>query len=182
MNCRFRTLSATGCSGSLIVASLKRLRGRARRPSSCIQTGTGPQGTSQSGSEAGHEKFKRTDDDFEEAAQTPSFPKAGRRIGVWTHPAVWYEFELERCAGEQRVLAPRSKDYSGDPVEDEILNCVDCAQPFVFTASERQFYIDKQFVDHEGRVILPIRCEACRRSRKQWRRQSVDSALLVGNK
>ena len=56
-------------------------------------------------------------------------------------------------------------------MEDEIIICADCSEPFTFTVSERQFYIEKQFVDHNGFVLAPIRCLGCRRTRKQQRRQ-----------
>lgn len=52
-------------------------------------------------------------------------------------------------------------------IGDVTLTCVDCAAAYVFTVSERQFYIDKQFVDPDGRVMLPIRCPSCRVLRKQ---------------
>ena len=45
---------------------------------------------------------------------------------------------------------------------DKTLTCVDCAQPFTFTASEQQFYADRQFSE-------PRRCSTCRSARKASR-------------
>ena len=45
---------------------------------------------------------------------------------------------------------------------DKTLTCVDCSQPFTFTASEQQFYADRQFSE-------PRRCSSCRSARKASR-------------
>lgn len=45
---------------------------------------------------------------------------------------------------------------------DKQLTCSDCSQEFVFTASEQQFYADRQFSD-------PRRCPSCRAIRKASR-------------
>jgi CxxC-x17-CxxC domain-containing protein len=45
---------------------------------------------------------------------------------------------------------------------DKTLSCVDCRQEFAFTASEQQFYADRQFSE-------PRRCPSCRASRKAAR-------------
>jgi CxxC-x17-CxxC domain-containing protein len=45
---------------------------------------------------------------------------------------------------------------------DKTLTCADCGQEFAFTASEQQFYSDRQFSD-------PRRCPSCRASRKAAR-------------
>ena len=45
---------------------------------------------------------------------------------------------------------------------DRTLSCADCRQEFVFTASEQQFYADRQFSE-------PRRCPSCRASRKASR-------------
>jgi CxxC-x17-CxxC domain-containing protein len=45
---------------------------------------------------------------------------------------------------------------------DKTLTCVDCNQEFAFTASEQQFYADRQFTE-------PRRCPSCRASRKAAR-------------
>jgi CxxC-x17-CxxC domain-containing protein len=42
---------------------------------------------------------------------------------------------------------------------DKTLTCSDCSQEFVFTASEQQFYADRQFSE-------PRRCPSCRAIRK----------------
>ena len=48
---------------------------------------------------------------------------------------------------------------------DESLNCVDCAAPFTFTASEQEFYASKGFANK------PSRCPDCRAARKAQRGQ-----------
>jgi CxxC-x17-CxxC domain-containing protein len=48
---------------------------------------------------------------------------------------------------------------------DKTLTCVDCNQDFAFTASEQQFYADRQFTE-------PRRCPSCRASRKAARGDS----------
>jgi CxxC-x17-CxxC domain-containing protein len=45
---------------------------------------------------------------------------------------------------------------------DKTLACADCSQEFAFTASEQQFYADRQFSE-------PRRCPSCRASRKAAR-------------
>ena len=45
---------------------------------------------------------------------------------------------------------------------DKTLTCVDCQQEFAFTASEQQFYADRQFSE-------PRRCPSCRAIRKASR-------------
>jgi CxxC-x17-CxxC domain-containing protein len=45
---------------------------------------------------------------------------------------------------------------------DRTLTCADCGQAFTFTASEQQFYADRQFSE-------PRRCATCRAARKASR-------------
>ena len=45
---------------------------------------------------------------------------------------------------------------------DKTLTCADCGNEFTFTASEQQFYADRQFSE-------PRRCSSCRASRKTAR-------------
>lgn len=47
--------------------------------------------------------------------------------------------------------------------EDKNINCADCGQEFVFTASEQAFYAEKGFTD------APKRCKSCRQARKAQR-------------
>lgn len=47
-------------------------------------------------------------------------------------------------------------------IADKTLTCADCGQPFTFTASEQQFYADRQFSE-------PRRCPSCRALRKASR-------------
>ena len=48
---------------------------------------------------------------------------------------------------------------------DKTLNCVDCGTEFSFTASDQQFYADRQFSE-------PRRCPACRAAKKAARGES----------
>jgi hypothetical protein len=43
--------------------------------------------------------------------------------------------------------------------EDQTLTCKDCHQPFLLTAKECEFYVER-------RLELPKRCKACRQLRK----------------
>jgi CxxC-x17-CxxC domain-containing protein len=45
---------------------------------------------------------------------------------------------------------------------DKVLTCADCGQEFTFTASEQQFFADRQFSE-------PRRCPGCRAARKASR-------------
>ena len=46
--------------------------------------------------------------------------------------------------------------------QDKTLVCADCSQEFAFTASEQQFYADRQFSE-------PRRCPSCRAAKKAAR-------------
>lgn len=46
--------------------------------------------------------------------------------------------------------------------QDKVLTCADCSQEFTFTATEQQFYADRQFSE-------PRRCASCRAIRKAQR-------------
>ena len=48
---------------------------------------------------------------------------------------------------------------------DKVLTCSDCGQEFTFTASEQQFFADRQFTE-------PRRCPSCRAARKASRGDS----------
>jgi CxxC-x17-CxxC domain-containing protein len=56
---------------------------------------------------------------------------------------------------------------------DKALTCVDCRQEFVFTASEQQFYADRQFSE-------PRRCASCRAIRKSERSGTSNSDSYGG--
>ncbi len=56
---------------------------------------------------------------------------------------------------------------------DRTLTCADCGQEFVFSASEQQFYADRQFTD-------PRRCPSCRASRKAARGDSSRGGSYSG--
>jgi CxxC-x17-CxxC domain-containing protein len=55
--------------------------------------------------------------------------------------------------------------YTTSTMGDRTLTCVDCRQEFAFTASEQQFYADRQFSE-------PRRCTSCRAIRKAAREGS----------
>jgi CxxC-x17-CxxC domain-containing protein len=57
---------------------------------------------------------------------------------------------------------------------DKALTCVDCGQEFAFTASEQQFYADRQFSE-------PRRCPSCRASRKAASRSSDGGSYAGGS-
>jgi CxxC-x17-CxxC domain-containing protein len=50
---------------------------------------------------------------------------------------------------------------------DKTLTCADCSSEFVFTASEQEFYAERQFSE-------PRRCPSCRAARKLARGGSGD--------
>ena len=52
--------------------------------------------------------------------------------------------------------------------QDKTLTCADCNQEFAFTASEQQFYADRQFTE-------PRRCPSCRAAKKAQRGDSGGS-------
>ena len=56
---------------------------------------------------------------------------------------------------------------------DKTLTCVDCNTEFAFTASDQQFYADRQFSE-------PRRCPACRATRKAQRGESGGSSYGGG--
>jgi CxxC-x17-CxxC domain-containing protein len=57
---------------------------------------------------------------------------------------------------------------------DKTLTCVDCSTEFAFTASDQQFYADRQFSE-------PRRCPACRAARKASRGETGGSSYGGGN-
>lgn len=46
---------------------------------------------------------------------------------------------------------------------DKTLVCKDCGSEFIFTEGEQAFYAEKGFTNE------PVRCQDCRRARKQQR-------------
>jgi CxxC-x17-CxxC domain-containing protein len=50
--------------------------------------------------------------------------------------------------------------------EDKTIDCVDCGDNFVFTASEQEFFASKGFENE------PKRCPACRRRKKEARKEA----------
>lgn len=49
---------------------------------------------------------------------------------------------------------------------DRVMSCVDCAQEFVFTAGEQEFFASRGFTE------APKRCGPCRQARKAQRSSS----------
>jgi CxxC-x17-CxxC domain-containing protein len=58
---------------------------------------------------------------------------------------------------------------------DRQLACVDCGQPFVFSAGEQEFY------DRKGFREEPKRCKPCRETRKQRRNGHLTEGLGPSN-
>jgi CxxC-x17-CxxC domain-containing protein len=56
-----------------------------------------------------------------------------------------------------------------DTTVDKALTCADCGLEFVFTASEQEFFAERQFSE-------PRRCPSCRAARKLSRGGSGDPA------
>ncbi len=56
---------------------------------------------------------------------------------------------------------------------DKTLTCADCGQEFLFSASEQQFYADRQFSE-------PRRCASCRAVRKAERGDTGGSRSYGG--
>lgn len=56
---------------------------------------------------------------------------------------------------------------------DKVLTCADCSSEFVFTASEQEFFAQRQFSE-------PRRCPSCRAARKLSRGGSGDPARENG--
>lgn len=56
---------------------------------------------------------------------------------------------------------------------DRTLTCADCGTEFTFTASDQQFYADRQFSE-------PRRCPACRAVRKASRGESSGGGYSDG--
>jgi CxxC-x17-CxxC domain-containing protein len=56
---------------------------------------------------------------------------------------------------------------------DRSLTCADCSSEFIFTASEQEFYAERQFSE-------PRRCPSCRAARKLARGGSGDPARSAG--
>lgn len=57
---------------------------------------------------------------------------------------------------------------------DKTLTCRDCGQPFVWTASEQEFYQSRGFENE------PVRCRECRNRRKMDRGTSTGSSSSYG--
>lgn len=59
--------------------------------------------------------------------------------------------------------------------QDRQLTCLDCSQPFVFTAGEQEFYARKGFKEE------PKRCKPCREARKARRNGPGPAANGAGH-
>jgi CxxC-x17-CxxC domain-containing protein len=58
--------------------------------------------------------------------------------------------------------------------QDRQITCIDCSQPFVFSAGEQEFYARKGFREE------PKRCKPCREARKQRRESGGYAAPRQG--
>jgi CxxC-x17-CxxC domain-containing protein len=67
------------------------------------------------------------------------------------------------CRVTLRVDATCLKEGTMVAFEDKTLICRDCSSPFVFTAGEQGFYLEK------GLLNEPQRCGACRANRRRER-------------
>ncbi len=66
------------------------------------------------------------------------------------------------AAPPEGARAPASSATGGlRTYSDRLLCCVGCGKPFVFTASEQRFFVEK------GLNVPPKRCLSCRRERKR---------------
>ena len=59
--------------------------------------------------------------------------------------------------------------------QDKTLTCADCNQSFAFTATEQQFYADRQFSE-------PRRCASCRAAKKAARGDSGGGGYSSGGR
>ena len=66
----------------------------------------------------------------------------------------------------QKILNLKIEEGGNLIMEDKTLVCKDCGAEFVFTAGEQQFYAEKGFTNE------PQRCPACRKARKEQRRNN----------
>ncbi len=57
--------------------------------------------------------------------------------------------------------------------EDKTIICKDCGEPFLFTAGEQGFYLEK------GLLNEPLRCTACRDQRRLERTESARQESTV---
>jgi hypothetical protein len=69
----------------------------------------------------------------------------------------------------ERIVRIIGSKKGGYEMADKTLTCKDCGAEFIFTESEQEFYKEKGF-DNE-----PMRCQPCRKSRKQQRNSSRPS-------
>ncbi len=57
--------------------------------------------------------------------------------------------------------------------EDKSIDCKDCEEPFIFTAGEQGFYLEK------GLLNEPLRCPGCRERRRHERSASAREKTTV---
>jgi CxxC-x17-CxxC domain-containing protein len=72
--------------------------------------------------------------------------------------------------GEQEIDTGQSSDY-----QDRSINCVDCNEPFIWTAGEQVFFHDK------GLKNEPKRCKPCKLA-KNDRLAAISAAQVSGLK
>ncbi len=66
-----------------------------------------------------------------------------------------------------------SKEGEGLVFEDKTISCKDCGEPFVFTAGEQGFYLEK------GLLNEPQRCPVCRDQRRREREETARTGSTV---
>jgi CxxC-x17-CxxC domain-containing protein len=57
--------------------------------------------------------------------------------------------------------------------EDKSIDCKDCGEPFIFTAGEQGFYLEK------GLLNQPQRCPACREQRRREREEAARTGTTI---
>lgn len=73
---------------------------------------------------------------------------------------------------------PESPTGSGDALssfEDSQLKCIDCSEPFVWTAGEQAFFAEK------GLANPPKRCKPCKKE-KNRRLEAIEAARACGKR
>jgi CxxC-x17-CxxC domain-containing protein len=87
--------------------------------------------------------------------------RIGLQLAAQRHSS--HGFRRDRIAG-----AAKEEFFLLYTYTDKTLTCVDCNQEFTFTATDQQFYADRQFSE-------PRRCAACRAAKKAARGESTGS-------
>src|SRR4051812_5419855 len=76
---------------------------------------------------------------------------------------------------EEQIISPNGNKEIILEIDDSSILCIDCAQPFVWTAGEQSFYRDK------GLENPPKRCKPCKKA-KTRRLDLIEKAKLTGKR